>query len=55
MKLSPLEVVERIHDGKLADIKPPVKRKIGSFVQAMKKLRKLATDVSRTYATSFPY
>ncbi|PSR75571.1 hypothetical protein PHLCEN_2v9051 [Hermanssonia centrifuga] len=44
LKISPLEVVERIHDGKLADIKPPVKRKIGSFVQAMKKLRKLARD-----------
>ncbi|EPS95932.1 hypothetical protein FOMPIDRAFT_1131483 [Fomitopsis schrenkii] len=44
LKLSPLTVVTRIHDGKLPDIKPSVKRKLATFVPPMQKLRKLARE-----------
>ena len=42
LKQSPLEVVERIHDGRIADIKPPIKRKIAPFVEAIRALRSMA-------------
>lgn len=45
--LSPLEVVERIYEGRMPDIKPPVKRKVADFVLAVKVLRKLALEVCR--------
>ncbi|KAF7791687.1 hypothetical protein EIP86_002710 [Pleurotus ostreatoroseus] len=44
LQISPLEVVEQIYDGKIPDIKPPVKRKVTSFVQTIRTLRKMATD-----------
>ncbi|OBZ72374.1 ATP-dependent DNA helicase PcrA [Grifola frondosa] len=44
LKLSPVEVTERIYDGKVPDIKPPVKRKLGPFVEALRTLRKLANE-----------
>ncbi|EKM58321.1 uncharacterized protein PHACADRAFT_193443 [Phanerochaete carnosa HHB-10118-sp] len=40
--LSPLEVVERIHGGRIPDIKPPIKRKVAEFVHVLKDMRKLA-------------
>ncbi|KAL0574734.1 ATP-dependent DNA helicase srs2 [Marasmius crinis-equi] len=45
-KLSPLQIVEKIVDGRTPDIKPPVKRKLGSFVSAIRTIRKLATEGS---------
>jgi DNA helicase-2/ATP-dependent DNA helicase PcrA len=49
-KMSPLDVVEFIHDSKQPDIKPTVKHKVGPFVKAVRVLRKLATEVtSRTF------
>lgn len=42
---SPLEVVERIHEGRIPDIKPPIKRKIVEFVHVLRDLRKLALKV----------
>ncbi|TFK75216.1 UvrD-helicase-domain-containing protein [Pluteus cervinus] len=42
LKLSILEVVERINDGKIPDIKPPVKRKVTNFVQTVRHLRERA-------------
>ncbi|CAA7266986.1 unnamed protein product [Cyclocybe aegerita] len=41
LKISQLELVERIHDGKVPDIKPPIKRKLVSFVKAIRALRAL--------------
>lgn len=46
LQLSPLEVVERIHDGSMPDIKPPVKKKVAPFVETVRALRKMATEVS---------
>ena len=43
--MSPLEVAERIYEGRMPDIKPPVKRKIGDLILALKVLRKLASEV----------
>jgi DNA helicase II / ATP-dependent DNA helicase PcrA len=47
-EISPLQLVEKIHDGKVPDIKPPVKRKIGPFVIAIRRLRALAQGVRRS-------
>ncbi|KAI9057301.1 P-loop containing nucleoside triphosphate hydrolase protein [Trametes sanguinea] len=44
LKISPLLVVERIVDGKIPDIKPPVKKKLASFVHTIRILRKHAND-----------
>ncbi|OSD06484.1 P-loop containing nucleoside triphosphate hydrolase protein [Trametes coccinea BRFM310] len=44
LKISPLQVVERIVDGKIPDIKPPVKKKLASFVHTIRILRKYAND-----------
>ena len=41
-----MQVVERIVDGKIPDIKPPVKRKLASFVGIIRDLRKFANEVS---------
>ncbi|TFK40400.1 P-loop containing nucleoside triphosphate hydrolase protein [Crucibulum laeve] len=41
MQISQLQVAEKIHDGKIPDIKPPVKRKLDSFVKTIKILRTL--------------
>ena len=46
--LSPLEVVERIHDRKIPDIKPPLKRKTAQFVAAVRSLRELVKAVGAT-------
>ncbi|KAF5367496.1 hypothetical protein D9758_003744 [Tetrapyrgos nigripes] len=43
-KISVLELVEKIHEGKTPDIKPPVKRKLASFVTNIRLLRKLANE-----------
>ncbi|KAK7463908.1 ATP-dependent DNA helicase srs2 [Stygiomarasmius scandens] len=43
-KISPLDLIEKIHDGKTPDIKPPVKRKLQSFVTHIRLLRKLANE-----------
>ncbi|KAF7331625.1 ATP-depentend DNA [Mycena kentingensis (nom. inval.)] len=45
-KISPLEVVERIHDAIQPDIKPSVKNKIGPFVRTIRVLRKMAGEGS---------
>ncbi|KAL0954493.1 hypothetical protein HGRIS_003461 [Hohenbuehelia grisea] len=45
-KSTPLEVIEKICDGRMPDIKPPVKRKVASFVAAIRSLRKLASEGS---------
>ncbi|KIK63032.1 hypothetical protein GYMLUDRAFT_41333 [Collybiopsis luxurians FD-317 M1] len=42
-KHSLLELVEKIHDGTTPDIKPAVKRKLGSFITAIRTLRTLAS------------
>ncbi|KAF8962796.1 UvrD-helicase-domain-containing protein [Flammula alnicola] len=41
LKISQLELVERIHDNKIPDIKPSIKRKTASFVKTIRILRKL--------------
>ena len=45
LKISQLELVEKIYDDKFSDIKPPIKRKLTSFVKAIRKLRSLDKDV----------
>ncbi|TFK47713.1 UvrD-helicase-domain-containing protein [Heliocybe sulcata] len=40
--ISPLAFIERIYDGRVPDTKPPVKRKIASFVKAVRELRTAA-------------
>ncbi|TBU33526.1 P-loop containing nucleoside triphosphate hydrolase protein [Dichomitus squalens] len=44
LKLPPLTVVERIVEGKIPDIKPPVKRKLSSFVDTLRDLRRYAHE-----------
>ncbi|CAL1703524.1 unnamed protein product [Somion occarium] len=44
LNLSPLEVAERIYDEQMPDIKPPVRRKLKSFIEPIKNLRKLANN-----------
>ncbi|KAI8980111.1 UvrD-helicase-domain-containing protein [Trametes punicea] len=44
LKISPLQVVERIVDGRIPDIKPPAKRKLAPFVETIRILRKHAND-----------
>ncbi|KAF5327158.1 hypothetical protein D9619_004893 [Psilocybe cf. subviscida] len=41
LEISQLTVVERIHDNKIPDIKPAIKRKIASFIKVIRTLRKL--------------
>ncbi|KAH9481404.1 ATP-dependent DNA helicase srs2 [Psilocybe cubensis] len=41
LKISQLELVERIHDNKASDIKPPIKKKITSFVKSIRCMRRL--------------
>ena len=45
LKVPPLEVVERIVDGKIPDIKPSVKKKLANFVGIIRDLRKFAKEV----------
>ncbi|KAG2149079.1 P-loop containing nucleoside triphosphate hydrolase protein, partial [Suillus bovinus] len=42
--ISPLTLVERIHNSIIPDLKPSVKRKVQSFVNVMRSLRSSATD-----------
>ncbi|KIK45214.1 hypothetical protein CY34DRAFT_78359 [Suillus luteus UH-Slu-Lm8-n1] len=42
--ISPLTLVERIHDSIIPDLKPSVKRKVQSFVNVIRSLRSSATD-----------
>ncbi|KAG1743430.1 P-loop containing nucleoside triphosphate hydrolase protein [Suillus lakei] len=42
--VSPLTLVERIHDSIIPDLKPSVKRKVQSFVNVIRSLRSSATD-----------
>ncbi|KAI0714341.1 P-loop containing nucleoside triphosphate hydrolase protein [Cerioporus squamosus] len=44
LKIPPLKVVERIVDGKIPDIKPPVKKKLGTFVGVIRDMRKFANE-----------
>ena len=44
LKVPPLTVVERIIDGKIPDIKPPVKKKLASFADALRDLRRFARE-----------
>ncbi|KDR76278.1 hypothetical protein GALMADRAFT_225966 [Galerina marginata CBS 339.88] len=44
LKISQLELVEKIYDNKVPDIKPSVKKKIVSFVKTIRSLRKLDED-----------
>ncbi|KAI0661646.1 UvrD-helicase-domain-containing protein [Cubamyces menziesii] len=44
LKISPMEVVERIVDGTIPDVKPPVKKKLSGFVDTIQILRKHAND-----------
>jgi DNA helicase II / ATP-dependent DNA helicase PcrA len=39
-----MDLVEKIHEGKTPDIKPPVRRKLASFVTNIRLLRKLASE-----------
>ena len=48
-KISPVALLERIHDTIVPDIKPAVKKKAASFVKVFRALRRLALDVN--YAT----
>ncbi|KAA1467450.1 UvrD-helicase-domain-containing protein [Dentipellis sp. KUC8613] len=41
-KISALDLVERIHDGKVPDIKPPLKRKVATFISTIRTVRNLA-------------
>ncbi|KAJ4477215.1 P-loop containing nucleoside triphosphate hydrolase protein [Lentinula aciculospora] len=43
-KLSLVDLVERIHNGTTPDIKPAVKRKIGTFVSAIRVLKTMAAE-----------
>ncbi|KAG2070745.1 UvrD-helicase-domain-containing protein [Suillus decipiens] len=43
LKISPLTLVERIHDSVIPDLKPPVKRKVQSFVDVIRSLKSSAT------------
>ncbi|KAK7050941.1 ATP-dependent DNA helicase srs2 [Paramarasmius palmivorus] len=43
-KISPLELAEKIIDGRTPDIKPPVKRKLSSFVSAIRSIRKFSLE-----------
>ena len=52
LKISQLELVEKIHNNKISDIKPPIKRKLAGFVQAIQRLRDLDKDVSLCYLSS---
>jgi hypothetical protein len=45
LQVSHLELVEKIHDGEISDIKPPIQQKIASFVNAIRELRSLDKDV----------
>ncbi|EPQ52841.1 UvrD-helicase-domain-containing protein, partial [Gloeophyllum trabeum ATCC 11539] len=38
-RLSPVALVEHIYDSKIPDIKPSIKRKVGSFVRTVRELR----------------
>ncbi|KAF7976974.1 hypothetical protein HWV62_5051 [Athelia sp. TMB] len=42
--MSPLAVVERIYDGRIPDVKPPVRKKVKGFVEPIRVLRKLAEE-----------
>ncbi|KAI0368645.1 UvrD-helicase-domain-containing protein [Pilatotrama ljubarskyi] len=44
LNISPMEVVERVVDGKIPDIKPPVKKKLAPFVETIRILRKHANS-----------
>ncbi|KZP25249.1 UvrD-helicase-domain-containing protein [Athelia psychrophila] len=44
LKTSPLAVVERIYDGRIPDVKPPVRKKLKGFIEPVRTLRKLAED-----------
>ncbi|THV07389.1 UvrD-helicase-domain-containing protein [Dendrothele bispora CBS 962.96] len=43
-KISLLELIEKINDGKTPDIKPPVKRKLQSFVTHIRLLKRMAKE-----------
>lgn len=45
LKVSQLQLVEKIIEGKIPDIKPPIKKKLVSFVKTIKALRKLDEEV----------
>ena len=45
-EISPLDVAERICDGQMPDIKPPVKRKLGQYVKIVRGLREHANAVN---------
>ncbi|KAH9902943.1 UvrD-helicase-domain-containing protein [Cubamyces lactineus] len=44
LKISPMQVVERIVDGTIPDVKPPVKKKLAGFVDTIRILRKHANE-----------
>lgn len=46
MDTSPVSVVERIWDGRIPDVKPPVRKKLKSFVESLRVLKKYAVEVS---------
>jgi hypothetical protein len=46
MGISPLEVVQRIYEGKIPDILPSVKNKLAAFVKPIIELRQYAASVS---------
>lgn len=43
-----MDVVQRIYDGKIPDTKPPVKKKLADFVEAIRLLRERAEQVRIT-------
>ncbi|KIM39808.1 hypothetical protein M413DRAFT_74334 [Hebeloma cylindrosporum] len=44
LKISQFDVVEKVHDNKLPDIKPPIKRKITPFIKTIRALKKMDED-----------
>lgn len=52
MDISPVSVVEKIWDGKIPDVKPPVRKKLDNFVEPLRILKKRAMDVSATKSPS---
>lgn len=51
--LSAMELVEQIHDSKVPDVKPAVKRKLSSFVNAIRKLRDQAKNVGARISIAY--
>lgn len=52
LKIPQLEFIEKIQDNKVPDTKPSIKKKIISFVKAIRCLRKLNEEANFSYSPS---